>query len=191
MEKLFIYDVETTGVQHWRNSIHQLSCLIIINGEVKEELDFKVRPHEKAIIEPEAIAISNVTQEQIMAYPTQWEVYQKLLAVLGKYVNKFDKKDKFHLAGFNNAPFDNQFFRAFFAQNNDKYFGSWFWADTIDLMCLASNFLRHRRHEMENFKLMTVAKHLGIEVDEEKLHDAIYDLKLTYQILNIINGNKA
>jgi DNA polymerase-3 subunit epsilon len=35
---------------------------------------------------------------------------------------------------------------------------------------------------MENFKLKTVAQEMGIEVDESKLHDAKYDLELTYQI---------
>ena len=42
-------------------------------------------------------------------------------------LEKFDKKDKFFLVGYNNASFDNQFFRAFFVQNNDMYFGSYFW----------------------------------------------------------------
>ena len=37
-------------------------------------------------------------------------------------------------------------------------------------------------YEMENFKLMTVARFLGIEVDESQLHDALYDVKLTKEI---------
>lgn len=39
---------------------------------------------------------------------------------------------------------------------------------------------------MENFKLMTVAKAVGIEVDESRLHDAEYDIDLTYQIFKIV-----
>lgn len=39
---------------------------------------------------------------------------------------------------------------------------------------------------MENFKLMTIAKHVGIEVDENKLHDAEYDIDLTYKIFKIV-----
>lgn len=41
---------------------------------------------------------------------------------------------------------------------------------------------------MENFKLMTVARTMGIEIDENKLHDATYDIELTrdifYKIIN-------
>lgn len=44
------------------------------------------------------------------------------------------------------------------------------------------------RNDMENFKLMTVAKTMGIEIDENKLHDATYDIELTrdifYKIIN-------
>jgi DNA polymerase-3 subunit epsilon len=35
---------------------------------------------------------------------------------------------------------------------------------------------------MSDFKLRSVAKQVGIEVDESKLHDAQYDIELTYQI---------
>lgn len=46
-------------------------------------------------------------------------------------------------------------------------------------MLLAAYVLRERRPHMPNFKLMTVARELGIEVDESRLHDAEYDIELT------------
>lgn len=107
--------------------------------------------------------------------------------MLAKYVDKFDKKDKFHLVGYNNAGFDNSFLRAFFVQNGDNYFGSFFWADSIDCYVLASNLFKKKRASFENFKQMTVAKRLGIEVDESKLHDAEYDIDLCMQIYNKVS----
>lgn len=106
--------------------------------------------------------------------------------MLAKYVDKFNKKDKFFLVGYNNASFDNQFLRGFFLQNGDNYFGSWFWSNSIDVMVLASNKLVERRAEMENFKLSTVAKFLGIQVSEDNLHDAFYDIYLTKAIFDIV-----
>jgi len=103
--------------------------------------------------------------------------------MLSKYVDKFNKKDKFHLVGYNNASFDNAFFRAFFVQNNDVYFGSWFWSDSIDIMVLASFKLRNVRHELVDFKQSSVAKYLGIEIDDTKLHDAEYDIQICMKIL--------
>ena len=182
MSKIFLYDFETTGLYAKENAVHQMNAMIIVDNEVKEEFDFKIRPHEKAVINEEALKVGNVSKEQIMAYPPHYEVYTNLISKLSRYVNRFDKKDKFHLLGFNNRKFDDDFFREFFSHNNDKYFGSWFWPDSIDAMVLASNKLQDVRPTMENFKLRTVAKTLGIEVDDSKLHDAKYDRLLTYEI---------
>jgi len=184
MEKLFFYDLETTGTKFWKNGIHQISGSIVIDGQVKEFFNFKVRPNDNATIDEEALKIGNVTKEQIMAYPPMKEVYFKITTMLSKYVDKFNKKDKFHLAGYNNSSFDNAFFRAFFVQNNDVYFGSWFWSDSIDIMVLASFKLRNVRHELVDFKQSSVAKYLGIEIDENKLHDAEYDIQICMKILN-------
>ena len=184
--KLFFYDLETTGLDCKRHGIHQISGAIVIDGEVKEKFDFKVQPNPKAIIEDEALAVAGVTREQVLAYEPMTSVFHKLVAMLGKYVSKFDKKDKFFLVGYNNASFDNQFFREFFAQNRDMYFGSWFWSNSIDVMVLATPYLAERRADMTNFKLSTVAATLGIKVEEDKLHDAMYDIYLTKAIFDIV-----
>jgi DNA polymerase III alpha subunit (gram-positive type) len=85
---------------------------------------------------------------------------------------------------FNINAFDNKFFRAFFERQNDKYFGSWFWADSIDVYVLASFLLKSERAKLENFQQRTVAKYLGIVVDESKLHDATYDIGICIEIYN-------
>lgn len=193
--KLFFFDLETTGVMHWKNGIHQISGLIEIDGETKDCFDFKVKPNPKAVIEPDALKIAGVTEEQVLAYPEMGDVFTVIESKLALYVDKFNKKDKFFLVGYNNSSFDNQFFRAFFVQNAKtekdaqfgNFFGSWFWSDSHDVMVLASKYLAEKRHEMEDFKLKTVAKMLGLEIDESKLHDAVYDIMLTKQIYEIVS----
>jgi DNA polymerase-3 subunit epsilon len=188
MTKLFCYDLETTGTLVNKHGIHQISGAIIFDGVIKEEFDIRVQPNPKALIDPIALKVCNVTEDQISKYMTMQAGYRKLTGILSKYVDKFNKKDKLFLVGYNNASFDDSFLRAFFIQNGDKYFGSNFWADALDVRVLAANYLRDERRDMENFKLATVAKHLGINVDEEKLHDAQYDIYLTMAILDIINS---
>lgn len=182
MSKLFFFDLETTGVKFWKNGIHQISGAIVIDGIGVEKFNFKVCPFASCTIEDDALAVGGVTREIIESYTDMTTVYNQLIAMLSRYVNKFDKKDKFHLVGYNNASFDNQFLRAFFVQNNDQYFGSWFWSDSIDLMVLASYKLKSERAGMVDFKQKTVAAKLGIIVDESKLHDAEYDIDLCMQI---------
>lgn len=180
--KLFYFDLETTGVKFWKNGIHQISGLIEINGKIKEEFNFHVKPFAAALVEPEALAVANITAEDLEDYSEMEDVYQELNSILSRYVDKFDKTDKFFLVGYNNAAFDNPFFRAFFVQNGDNYFGSWFWSSPLDVFVLASQNLINDRAQMKDFKLKTVAAKLGIEVDESQLHNAKYDIYLTRAI---------
>lgn len=188
--KLVFFDLETTGTNPGKHGIHQISGQIVIDGAVKESFNFHVQPNPKALIEEEALKVGGVTREQILAYPPMQQVYQEFVVMLGKYVDKFNKKDKFFLVGYNNAAFDNQFLRGFFLQNGDVYFGSWFWSNSIDVMVLASAYLATRRPEMDNFKLSTVAKTLGIVVNDDSLHDAMYDIELTKAVFDIVTGNQ-
>ncbi|WP_099465308.1 MULTISPECIES: 3'-5' exonuclease [Parabacteroides] len=180
--KLLFFDLETTGIKYWRNGIHQLSGEIIIDGVTKESFNFNVCPHPKCDIEEEALKICNVTKEQILSYPPMEEIYSKFVGILSKYVDKYDKKDKFFLVGYNNASFDNYFLKAFFVQNGDNFFYSWFWVNSIDVMVLASQHLLDKRPSMTDFKQETVARTLGIKLDPTKLHDASYDIYITKEI---------
>lgn len=185
--KMF-FDLETTGVDVRKNGIHQISGLIEVDGIIKEEFDWRVKPNPKAKIEPEALAVSSTTMEDLETFPDMKTVYFKMLRMLEKYVDRFDRRDKIHLVGYNNRQFDDNFLRAWFKQNDDPFFGSWFWSDSLDVIVLASQFLMEKRRGMSNFKLRTVAKKLGLEVDDSKLHDAKYDILLTRDMYRIITG---
>jgi len=180
--KILYYDLETTGVKHWKNGIHQIAGLVEINGKVVEEFNWKVQPHPKSVADAKALEVGKVTEAQINAYPPMEVIYKQLMKLLAKYQNKFDKKDRFFLCGFNNSAFDNQFLRAFLEQNGDAYFGSYFWNSPIDVFCLASDLLKEERANMPAFNLAAVARHLCINVDTSLAHEALYDIKLTRQI---------
>lgn len=184
--KLLFLDLETTGTNPGRNGIHQISGQIVIDGKHVQDFDFHVRPNPKAVIEDAALNVGGVTREQVLAYPPMGQVYKEFVAMLDKYVDKYNKKDKFFLVGYNNAAFDNQFLRGFFLQNGDNYFGSYFWSNSIDVMVLASAYIADRRADMENFKLSTVAKFLGVSVSDDSLHNALYDIELTRAVYEIV-----
>lgn len=187
--KIF-YDIETTGDNPKKHSLHQIAGLVEVDEQVVEEFNIYSRPHPKAILDPTALEVCKVTEEQLMSYPPMKDAKNQFCQILAKYVNKFDKKDKAYLIGYNNRGFDDKFLRVWFELCDDMFFGSWFWADSRDTLVLASEYLENRRTGMPNFQLHTVARTLGIEIDESKLHDALYDASLNYQIYRIVTGRE-
>ena len=49
-------------------------------------------------------------------------------------------------------------------------------------MAIAFLALESQRSGMPNFRLETVARHLGINVETARFHDAMYDIEITKQI---------
>lgn len=182
MSKILFYDLETTGVNPYKNAIHQISGIVLIDNKIRERFDFRVKPNPEQQIEESALKVSKVTKEQILSYPEISVAYKDFIGLLSRYVSPYDKADKFHLAGFRIDTFDNEFLRNFFKYNNDSYFNSWFWSDSIDLFSLSSFVLKEERKEMENFKLYSVAQKFGITSQKSELHDARYDVDLTFGI---------
>ena len=131
-----------------------------------------------------------VTEKQIMSYQDMRLAYKDLLALLDIYIDRYNPKDKAYLVGYNNRAFDDPFLRKWFEQNGDSYMGSWFWSDSLDVLSLASEYLIDRRATMNSFKLIRVAKELGLVVEKDRLHEAGYDVYLTRKIYRIVTGRE-
>ena len=67
--KIF-YDVETTGSNPNKHSLHQIAGLIEVDEQVVDEFNIYSRPHSKAILEPEALNICKVTPGWLFILPT-------------------------------------------------------------------------------------------------------------------------
>lgn len=186
--KLFYFDVETVGLDYRKHSIIQLSGMVEIDGIVVEEFDFKMRPHENSLIDENALLINKKSKDEILKYPKYEKQYKELKRLLLRHIDPYDRTDKLFLVGYNNSSFDNSFLRKFFELNGDSFFNSYFHSNSLDVMILAGQYLAIERHLMPNFKLMSVAKWLGIEVRKEDLHDALYDTVLTREIFKIVSG---
>lgn len=195
--KILFYDLETTGVKPWRNGIHQIAGYLDIDGEVVEEFNLLVKPHPQAEMDDVALNMAEhlkhptmTPREVLNTFPDMATVHKHLTNdILGKHCNRFDKTDKIFLCGYNNSQFDNQFFRFWFEQCGDAYFNSWFWINPLDVMVLSTKYFLKERAQMPDFKLVTVARRIGMKVEEDKLHDALYDISLTrdlYYILDIL-----
>ena len=178
MKNLWL-DSETTGTDPNRNAIIQLA--VIIDTPKGERLwESKMRPWDGAEIEDDALRISGNTREQIMDYPDPKSVYAEFLSVMGDYVEKFNKKDKFWFRGFN-AGFDFQFVHSWARFCADKYLMSWFYWPPL---CLAQEVARMYPDLWASLparKLGNIAAAFDV-VLPENLHDAMADITLTRDI---------
>ena len=190
--KAAFIDVETTGVNQYKNGLIQLSGTICTLAEHRiieqEDFNYKIKPLPSDVIEDKALEINKVTRDQLEGFPHASQVYNSFTSMLNNYCDKFDRSDKLFFIGYN-ARFDYDFCRAWFEKLNDKYFGSYFFFPPIDVMNLAITQSIKERHLLENFKLGTVCNHFGINVDSESLHDADVDIKLTIELFKKLTYN--
>jgi len=71
--------------------------------------------------------------------------------------------------------------RSWFEKCGDKYFGSFFYFPPLDIMNIAIWNLIRKRRTLPNFKLETVANHLGVTAEGD-FHDAMKDILITKNI---------
>lgn len=188
------YDLETTGLDFRKHSIHQLSGVVDVDGRVVETFGIKLRPHPRAEIEESALSVCGVSEDEIRNYPPYEEGFTKFKSILQRYVDVYDKKSKAYLAGYNNSSFDNNFLRMLFDLCGDSFFAAYFFPESIDVMVLAGEHIRRtegRRGSMPSFKLLRVCKELGIDVREGKAHDALYDVTLTRKLYKALKSEES
>lgn len=175
--KILHLDIESTGIDANKNAIIQLAGAIEINGAIKEEFDIKIRPFPGAVVDPKALEVHGITVDEMMTWPDQHIAHRQFTDILSKYVNKFDREDKFTPCGYA-ARFDCEFIGAFFNRCGDKYWGAWQNWRIIDIMSVVY-WLRSLRivPELINYKLVTVCEYFGIPLPEA--HDALADIRAT------------
>jgi len=181
--KHFFLDVETTGLDPNANEIFQISGIITDQQlNVLEECDWRFRPLSLENVEPDALTKTGMTLESLGGLPlSAKEVYGNLIEMLSRHCDRFNKLDKLHFVAYN-AKFDSDFIRRFFEKNGDQYYGSWFWNPAICAMQATAWMTMRVRGALPNFKLGTVCACAGLEWDEEKAHDASYDVHKTLEL---------
>lgn len=179
MKKILYFDTETTGVDPSKNGIIQLSGIIEIDNEIKEEFNFRIRPFEIDEINLEALEVNNITKDQLKTFPTAQESYILIEKLFNKYIDRYDPTDKFYPAGYN-VRFDLEFLSEYFIKNDNPYFGSYCNWRSIDALSIFY-FLDYIGYlKLENYKLGTVCDYFKIPI---KAHDAMSDIKATRSLI--------
>jgi len=183
-KKVFYCDIESTGLDPKKHDIVKLAYIIEIDGEVKREDEFCIRPSDFSTVSQKALEVNRLTVEELEHFPVNKLIHTELTQILSIYVNRYDKTDKFVPVGYN-VRFDLDFLRSFFEKCDDLYFGSYFHNKPIDPLYLLFYLDYLGEIKLPNYKLETVCRHFKIELDA---HDAMSDIKATRQLLTYLNN---
>jgi DNA polymerase-3 subunit epsilon len=162
-----------------------------IDGQIVEEIDLKMRPLVKYRVDAEALEVVGVSEPEIRNWPPQDKQYKRFETLLERYVNRYEKLDKFVLAGYNINSFDEPFLRELFMDNaktRDErkyggYFGSWFFWPKRDAQTYLADHIAENSLRLPNYKLATVCQHYGISIEA---HDALSDIRATRTLYRVL-----
>ena len=183
--KVLWLDVETTGTDPEKNGIVQIAGLVEINGEVVEDFDLRTKPLPEDQIEFGSIEATGLDLLAVIEYPDGADTLKVFRGILDKYIDKYDKEDKFHPAGYN-IKFDLDFLWQFCVKQDFKYFRSYVDHIAIDVYGLARYLAGFGMIEVESLKLAhAYAAMTGKTM--ENAHDALVDIKATRELAYELN----
>ncbi len=186
MSKVLWIDTETTGIDPEKHGIVQIAGIIEIDGKLKEEFNFEVKPFPEDQIDFGAIEATGLDLREAIAYQVPNVALVGLLSVMDRYVDKFDKEDKFSPAGYN-VSFDLNFLWQWCMKQDFKYFRSYVSHVKIDVMAYAHYLVGFGIMEPpESFKLADVCALMEVELPDA--HDALADVKATRELAYELNG---
>ena len=182
MNKIIFIDTETGGVNPEKAALIQLSGIIRIDKKDVEKFNFYIKPFENSEVTEKALEVQGRTLEDLKTdkYVEEKEVYKQFINLLDKYIDKYDRTDKFIVAGYN-VRFDVDILKAFFQRHGNNFLFSYLDSSMLDpLYSIRLLQIAEILPVLENNKLETWCKHFGIEL---KAHDSLEDIEATKKLM--------
>lgn len=182
MNKIIFIDTETGGVNPEKSALIQLSGIIRIDKKDIEKFNFYIKPFENSEVNEKALEVQGRTLEELKTdkYVEEKEVYKQFINLLDKYIDKYDRTDKFIVAGYN-VRFDVDILKAFFQRHGNNFLFSYLDSSMLDpLYSIRLLQIAEVLPVLENNKLETWCKHFGIEL---KAHDSLEDIEATKKLI--------
>ena len=182
MNKIIFIDTETGGVNPEKAALIQLSGIIRIDKKDVEKFNFFIKPFENSEVNEKALEVQGRILEELKTdkYVEEKEVYKQFIKLLDKYIDKYDRTDKFIVAGYN-VRFDVDVLKAFFQRHGNNFLFSYLDSSMLDpLYSIRLLQIAEVLPVLENNKLETWCKHFGIEL---KAHDSLEDIEATKKLI--------
>ena len=182
MNKIIFIDTETGGVNPEKAALIQLSGIIRIDKKDVEKFNFYIKPFENSEVNKKALEVQGRTLEELKTdkYVEEKEVYKQFINLLDKYIDKYDRTDKFIVAGYN-VRFDVDILKAFFQRHGNNFLFSYLDSSMLDpLYSIRLLQIAEILPVLENNKFEIWCKHFGIEL---KAHDSLEDIEATKKLI--------
>lgn len=174
--KILWIDTETTGIEVADSAAFEVAFMVGDGGKIICERLFFLNPlSEKIEYHEEAGKIHGYSEQEIKSFPDEREQVPKIAA----FLEEVRESEKLAIAGYN-VNFDIKHLNALLERNGYK-FEDYFSNTVVDVFeWVKKASMQKALPYLPNRKLETVAKHLGVNL--ENAHDALADIKATREV---------
>ncbi len=185
MKKIIYIDTETTGLDSKIHGLTEVAFIIEIDGKEVEKGLLQIDPLSYAkdiAIEQEALYITNKTLADITEYQDSYIQFREFMQILDKYIDKFDKNDRFTINGYN-TNFDIGFIKEWFKDNQYNFYSTYFSYKELDVFALVKYLKYLGSINTRDDKLKTICDYFGIPFNP---HNALDDIIATKKLNGLI-----
>lgn len=177
-KKILAFDDETSGIGE-KFGLQQLAGIIYVDSKKVDQFNFRIKLLPEDLIDKKAIEVHGLDPEE---GEEPRKVLRDFLNICYKYVDQYDKNDKFTPLGYN-CHFDLDHTNIWLNKLGFKYFGgiqNWNALDPLPVL----KILRYLGViDLADLKLGTICNYFEIPI---KAHDALSDIEATVKLMSII-----
>lgn len=184
--KIFWVDLETTGLDTNKCSIHQLAALVEVDGVIVEKIDLRMRPIEGGELSNKALSMSGMTLEEMQRLPDPFYQFKQLFSILSKYVS--DKPfERFYMNGKNVLMYDLPILKRYMKLYGFE-FTDYFYRRVADVQVDSLGWMLRNdpsyldKNSKGGLTLGNLCKYFKIPLDGSRFHEALYDIEMTREL---------
>lgn len=170
---VYVADTETTGLDHIKNDVVEISLLRVSDGEQKT---WTLRPFDFNSIEPEALKVNGFTKEQLAKFDNP----SKIIAEIENWVMEDGVLSTNRVLAGQNINFDKLMMESLWnkCKSKDSFPFGRRYLDTMQI----EFFLDYCKSNFaDSYSLSALTKKYGVK--NEKAHSAAADVKATFSVL--------